>query len=265
MRGRRHDHVVALPRRLDAALDAAPAHDRGVRREPALEDLVPPDEALPPGGRACARCAGRTSSAARSRPPGPRPASGPGISGTPSSAPSGTRRRRRGRTAPGTAAATSSITSSSSAEHRVVARAEHVLVDAPRPRDLERPARARELGVRGERGLGVAGHLDLGHHGHVPLGRVGDDVPHLLLRVEAAVTDAVESLRDGTVAAELADHRAGPPRTDLRQLGVPADLDAPALVVGEVPVEHVHLVERQRVDELLHGRPRGRSAGTCRA
>ena len=152
---------------------------------------------------------------------------------------------------PGNRAATSSITSSSSANTASLPAQNDVLVDAPRPRDLERPARARELGVRGERGLGVAGHLDLGHHGHVPLGRVGDHVPHLVLRVEPAVPDPVERPAD-LRPPEPADQGSGPPRADVRQLGVPADLDPPALVLGEVPVEHVHPVERQRVDVLLH-------------
>ena len=43
-----------------------------------------------------------------------------------------------------------------------------------------------------------------------------------------------------------------PPRADLRELRVLLDLDAPALVVGEVPVERVQLVQRHQVDVLLH-------------
>ena len=48
-RGRGHDHVVPLARGRDAALHAAPRHDRGLRRQAALEDLVPADEALAAG------------------------------------------------------------------------------------------------------------------------------------------------------------------------------------------------------------------------
>src|SRR5438034_2239588 len=45
---RRHHDVVPRLRGRDAALLTTPAHHRRARREPALEDLVPADEAPPP-------------------------------------------------------------------------------------------------------------------------------------------------------------------------------------------------------------------------
>ncbi len=40
----RHHHVVAMGGGLDAAFDATPGHHRGLRRQPALDDLVPADQ-----------------------------------------------------------------------------------------------------------------------------------------------------------------------------------------------------------------------------
>ena len=42
------------------------------------------------------------------------------------------------------------------------------------------------------------------------------------------------------------------PCAHLRQSGTGLNLDAPALVLGEVPMQHVHPVECQRLDLLLH-------------
>src|ERR1044071_4157329 len=42
-----HHYVVRCSRRGDAARSAAPGHDHGVVREPALEDLVPANESAP--------------------------------------------------------------------------------------------------------------------------------------------------------------------------------------------------------------------------
>ena len=76
--------------------------------------------------------------------------------------------------------------------------------------------------------------------------RVGHHLLYLLLRVESAVGSAV------VFASAVGSHLAAlAPRADLGELRVLLDLDAPALVVGEVPVEAVHLVAGQQVDVLL--------------
>src|SRR3546814_18867781 len=46
--------------------------------------------------------------------------------------------------------------------------------------------------------------------------------------------------------------RGLPPRADAGELRVSIDLDPPALVVGEVPMERVELGERHAVDHPLH-------------
>ena len=94
---------------------------------------------------------------------------------------------------------------------------------------------ATQLRIRLERGVDVGRHVDLRHDHDVPVLRIAHEVRELVLRVVAAGT-----------AAHLAE------ATDLRQLGPRLDLDAPALVVGEVQVQHVDLVEREHVDVLLH-------------
>ena len=50
----------------------------------------------------------------------------------------------------------------------------------------------------------------------------------------------------------VSDERLLAPRADLGEPRILLDLDAPALVIGEMPVEAVHLMEREEVDVLLH-------------
>ena len=90
----------------------------------------------------------------------------------------------------------------------------------------------RRSGYDDERGVAVPRHVDLGHDRDVARLRVGDDVRVLLLRVEPAVAAADLRLS--------ADRREVRPRLDL---------DAPALVVGEVQMQPIDLVQRVQVDE----------------
>ena len=39
---------------------------------------------------------------------------------------------------------------------------------------------------------------------------------------------------------------------DLRQVGIALDFEAPALVVRQMPVEVVHLMQRQQVNKPFH-------------
>src|SRR5213596_951384 len=56
----------------------------------------------------------------------------------------------------------------------------------------------------------------------------------------------------GRVGVGASDDRLAPPRADLGEPRVLADLDAPPLVVGQVQVQPVELMERGEIDELLH-------------
>ena len=97
---------------------------------------------------------------------------------------------------------------------------------------------------------GVAGHLDLGHDLDVPRGRVRHDVARLLLRVEAAVQPRLAGLRVDVGLRGACPGRHAP-RAHRGELRILLDLQAPGLVVGQVPVQHVELVQRHPVDELL--------------
>ena len=91
----------------------------------------------------------------------------------------------------------------------------------------------------------MAGHVDFGDHGDVALLSVLHNLARLLLGVETAVGNAVVevgvSAKDGTRTL----------RTDGGELGIFLNLYAPTLIVGQMPVEDVHVVHSQQVDELL--------------
>jgi len=119
---------------------------------------------------------------------------------------------------------------------------------SPVGQDLNRLVAGSQLRVGGDGGLHVPGHVDLGHHGHVPGLGIGHDLADLILGIEAPMWLAVIL----GVPARAADQGLGPPGPHLGELGVLADLDPPALVVGQVPVEPVHLVQGQEVDVLQY-------------
>lgn len=95
----------------------------------------------------------------------------------------------------------------------------------------------------------VSGHFDFGDDRDVPLGGIGDDLADLVLRVKAAVPPEFEGGGLLLVAADLGFRT---PRPDLGQARVAFDLDAPALVVGQVPVKGVELGGGHAVEVALH-------------
>ena len=95
----------------------------------------------------------------------------------------------------------------------------------------------------------MARHLDLGDDRDLTLGGIGHDVADLVLRVVAAVGRAVVFAR---VGVEVSDVGFGALRTDARQLGIFLDLDAPALILGQMPVEGIDLMGADDVDIGLH-------------
>ena len=98
-------------------------------------------------------------------------------------------------------------------------------------------------------GLGVARHLDLGDDGDVALGGIAHDVANLLLRKEiGAIGNAVVGGRAQTVA----DEGLVALRSEGSQLGIAFDLDAPPLVIRQVPMEAVELVGGQDVEVAFH-------------
>lgn len=81
----------------------------------------------------------------------------------------------------------------------------------------------------------------------MPLGGVGDDFADVVLRVETAVRGLVPQF-GGAVAV----FGARAPGAHFGEPGVALDLDAPALVVGEVEVEDVQFVGGQQIEHAQH-------------
>ena len=107
---------------------------------------------------------------------------------------------------------------------------------------LYRLSIARKLRVGGKQGRRMARHLNFRNHGNLPLRAEGDDLTDLFLCIKAAVRPRLP------IAAKVG---TGPHRSELRQLGESVDLDAPALIVRQVPVEAVELHACGSLDESL--------------
>ena len=108
---------------------------------------------------------------------------------------------------------------------------------------------ARKLGIGRDGGAEVAGHLHLGYHLDVALGGIGHDLLHLLYRV------VVRPILVGHVVAAV--FGVDVPRALARgghglQTRILGHLHAPALVVGQVPMETVHLVICHHVEHALY-------------
>ena len=126
--------------------------------------------------------------------------------------------------------------------HFGIAHAEHIVADAPPADDVVGTTRAAQLRIGSQGALHVAGHLDFGNHLDVAFGSIANNLAGFLLR-------EIAGIGDGVVRTEVtSDHRALANGTDGGEFGILLDLDAPALVVGEMPVEGVHVVESKHVD-----------------
>ena len=127
--------------------------------------------------------------------------------------------------------------------------------EAPRPLRVALRAERPEAGLhRLDRGAGVARHLQLGDHLDVPRRGVPQDLHVVGPGVEPAPVGPVR-LGPGAVGGrqEAARVEGVPaPGAHRGELGEARDLDAPALVVGEVEVEDVELVARHQVERPQH-------------
>ena len=131
-------------------------------------------------------------------------------------------------------------------EGLVLTGAEHIVADAPLSRNLIRATGAAQLGVGGQGGHHVAGQVDFGDDGDTQVGGILHDVAQLVLRIESAVGGVV------VVVPLFGNHRFAAHAAHLGQAGVFLDFDAPALVVGEVPVQRVELVHGHDVENAFH-------------
>ena len=82
------------------------------------------------------------------------------------------------------------------------------------------------------------------------LGGVAHDFTDVVLRVEAAVRLAVVHAFPVFVVAS--DEGFAAFGADLRQPGIFPDLDAPSLVVGQMPVEFIQFVKSHHIQQFLH-------------
>ena len=91
--------------------------------------------------------------------------------------------------------------------------------------------------------LGVAGTVC-----PLPFGGISDNVAYLILCEKSFDRNRID-LRAGAIAA---DERAGTLRADFCQPGIFLDLDTPALIIGQMPVEFIDIVQREHVDKRFH-------------
>ncbi len=110
---------------------------------------------------------------------------------------------------------------------------------APIGRDARRLAvRRSQEGVGGDRGRRMARHFDFRHDLHMAGRRETNDAAHLVLGVVAAVARAV---------------RIDAPGAHGSQAWMLADFEPPALIVGQMPVQHIELMPGHPVDHGANG------------
>ena len=132
----------------------------------------------------------------------------------------------------------------------VVGHVEHVGRDAARhPHAVRSVRRAAELGIGRHGGGEVARHLDFRNDGDVELRGVVHHVADFLLRV---VVGAILVVGPVLAVFQVGVPRIAAFRGHRNQFRVFFHLHAPALVVGQVPVEVVHLVVRHQPQHLFH-------------
>ena len=249
----RHHHVVAGGRRRHAAVAAAPAHHGGAGRQAALQDLVPAQQApapvRQPAGHAADEPALQFILAGE-------PLCGNALLAVVTGAPRLLRALVAANVDERAREQLQDLVQHLLQEREggVPPGAQHVALDAPGGGHLVAGAGAAQFRVAGQRRLCVAGHLDLRHHRHAAFGGVGHHPAHLRLGVVAGAGGAVGA------RAVVRQGSGGAPRTDLGEPRAGADLDPPALVVGQMPVQRVVLVQRHQVDQLLDERHREKVA-----
>ena len=245
VRRRSHDGVVAHLRSLDAAFGAPPRHDRGRRRHFALQYLVPTDQPASVGVEEFLD-AGRGIVLQPARPLQPL-----GLHARFAMRAFLPHHRRA------LVAADMDILRGEQLHHLgqyafeefeslLPSGAKHIVGHAPAAPHLVRTARAAQFGIGGQRRQHMARQVDFGNHRNTPVGGIFHHVADLVLRIETAVGRTVIG------SPLLADHSGLADAAHGGQLRIALDLDAPALIVGQVPVQRIELVYGHHVDIPLH-------------
>src|ERR1700733_793651 len=124
----------------------------------------------------------------------------------------------------------------------------------PRPRwgflrwPLSRwPLGHTQLRVGHDRRTRMSWHVNFGNDGDVAIRRVRHYPTNVILRIKTAIKARMTG--GGIDVGGGGRSRGDAPRADLREAGIFFDLQAPSLVIREMPMQHVQLVERHPVDE----------------
>jgi len=97
---------------------------------------------------------------------------------------------------------------------------------------------------------GVPRHVDFRDDGDVAIRRVSHYPPHVVLRIKPTIETRMAGGRIDVGGGGRSCRDA--PRANLRESRILFDLEAPALVIAQVPMQHVQLVKRHPIDELQH-------------
>ena len=246
---RGHDDIVPSPRRRDAAGFATPRHDCCAAGQAALQNLVPADQAAAAGAQKRVHAADQPTLqfVLVLQPFLPHPRLAPRAFAPPcfrAFVPTDMNEWR------GEKGQNLLHDLFQKRQGLVVAQAIHVLKHAPLGGHLERPAGAGKLGIGSERGEAVPGHFNLRHHRDLSHGGIGDDLTHFILGVKPTVRNAVPRPFFRT------EDGLGTPGPDFGQARIFFDLDSPALIFGEMPVEDIVFEPRQLVNKPLEERHR---------
>ena len=106
------------------------------------------------------------------------------------------------------------------------------------------------FGIGSHCGRAVARHVDFWHDGDVALLGIGHHVANFVLRVEVRAVGLVNPILLGLI--EIGEEAIGGDAAHGGELRIFLDFHTPALVVGEVPVEGVHLIVRHDVEHAFH-------------
>ena len=133
-------------------------------------------------------------------------------------------------------------------ESPLIADAQHVLRDSSVSRDRVRASCAAQFRIGGKRREHVSGEVNLWHYVNAEGSGIFNNGTELLLGVESTVRLIIRA----DVRASPAEPVAFSPCSDLGQPRPGVYLNPPSLIVCKMPVKHVELMQRHKIQNLLH-------------
>ena len=135
--------------------------------------------------------------------------------------------------------------------HLVVADVQHISGDTSSHTNFIRAiGEATQLWIGCKCSHHVTRHVDFGDDFDVSFGSISHNLAQVIEGVIHAAT-IFRVVKEPTINA-IAHKRAFTTASHLGEFGIFGNLDAPTLVVGQVPVQTIHLVERHDVENALH-------------